>query len=250
MHTLEDQRVVVTGGSRGLGLGIVEALVAREARVTVVARDATRLGEVAKMLGVATITGDASDPRVAAAVLREVKPSALVLSNGLAPEMAPIHEQTWDAFSAVWNADVKATFHWVQEALRQPLARGSRVAILSSGAAIGGSPLSGGYAGAKRMQWFLASYANAASVELGRGIHFQAILPRQIIGDTALGRAAAAGYAKAKGVTIEQFLATFGKPLVPRQVGEHVVTILTDAAYESGTAFALRGDAGIQALDA
>ena len=57
-------------------------------------------------------------------------------------------------------------------------------------------------------------------------------------------------HAKAKGVTIEQFLATFGKPLVPRQVGEHVVTILTDAAYESGTAFALRGDAGIQALDA
>ena len=130
MHTLEDQRVVVTGGSRGLGLGIVEALVAREARVTVVARDATRLGEVAKTLGVATITGDASDPRVAAAVLREVEPSALVLSNGLAPEMAPIHEQTWDAFSAVWNADVKATFNWVQEALRQWLRQQVHAALV------------------------------------------------------------------------------------------------------------------------
>ena len=250
MQTLEDQRVVVTGGSRGLGLGIVEALVARKAKVTVVARDAARLADVAKALGVATIKGDASDPQVALAVLRDVKPSVLVLSNGHAPEMAPIHKQTWDTFSAVWNSDVKASFHWVQQALQLPLARGSRVAIMSSGAAIAGSPLSGGYAGAKRMQWLLAGYANAASAELDRGIHFQAILPRQIIGDTDLGRAAAAGYANAKGITIEQFLATFGKPLAPRQVGEHVVTILTDAAYESGTAFALRGDAGIQSLDA
>jgi NAD(P)-dependent dehydrogenase (short-subunit alcohol dehydrogenase family) len=249
MQTLEDRRVVVTGGSRGLGLGIVEALVAHQARVTVVARDAERLREVGSRLGVATIAGDASDPQLAAAVLRDVKPSVLILSNGVAPVMAPIHEQTWEDFSAVWSSDVKATFHWVQEALRQPLARGSRVAIMSSGAAIGGSPLSGGYAGAKRMQWLLAAYANGASAELGRGIHFQAILPRQIIGDTDLGRAAAAGYAKQKGITIEQFLATFGKPLAPRQVGEHLVTILTDDAHASGTAFALRGDAGIQSLD-
>lgn len=247
--TLEDKRVVVTGGSRGLGLGIVEALVARKARVTVVARDAQRLADVASRLGVATVGGDASDPQLAASVLRDVRPSVLIVSNGVSPVMAPIHEQTWTEFSAVWNADVKAAFHWVQEALRQPLARGSRVAIMSSGAAIGGSPLSGGYAGAKRMQWLLAGYANGASKELGRGIHFQAILPRQIIGDTDLGRAAAAGYAKQKGITVEQFLATFGKPLAPRQVGEHVVSILTDAAYETGTAFALRGDSGIQPLD-
>jgi NAD(P)-dependent dehydrogenase (short-subunit alcohol dehydrogenase family) len=32
---LQDERVVVTGGSRGLGLGIVEALLARGAQVTV-----------------------------------------------------------------------------------------------------------------------------------------------------------------------------------------------------------------------
>jgi NAD(P)-dependent dehydrogenase (short-subunit alcohol dehydrogenase family) len=34
---LKDKNVVVTGGSRGLGLGLVEALVAHGARVTVVA---------------------------------------------------------------------------------------------------------------------------------------------------------------------------------------------------------------------
>src|SRR5262249_58810511 len=114
MQTLEGQSVVVTGGSRGLGLGIVEALVARKAKVTVVARGAARLADVAKTLGVATIKGDASDPQVALAVLRDVKPSVLVMSNGHAPAMAPIHKQTADVVSALWNADAKATLHCVQ----------------------------------------------------------------------------------------------------------------------------------------
>ena len=37
--SLRDKTAVVTGGSRGLGLGLVEALVAHGARVTVVARE-------------------------------------------------------------------------------------------------------------------------------------------------------------------------------------------------------------------
>jgi NAD(P)-dependent dehydrogenase (short-subunit alcohol dehydrogenase family) len=41
--SLKDKTVVVTGGSRGLGLGLVEALVARDAKVTVVARGADAL---------------------------------------------------------------------------------------------------------------------------------------------------------------------------------------------------------------
>ena len=40
MIALRDRRVIVTGGSRGLGRGIVEALVAEKARVLAVARDA------------------------------------------------------------------------------------------------------------------------------------------------------------------------------------------------------------------
>jgi len=47
--TLEGQEVVVTGGSRGLGLGIVEALVAQKAHVTVVARDPERIWPAPKV---------------------------------------------------------------------------------------------------------------------------------------------------------------------------------------------------------
>lgn len=249
MDTLEGQNVVVTGGSRGIGLGIVEALVARKARVTVVARDQARLDEVAKHHGVAVIRGDVTDETVARSVLREVRPSVLVLNAGAKPGLGLIHEQTWESFSTNWNTDVKAGFHWVQEALRLPLPRGSRILLGSSGAAVNGSPLSGGYAGAKRMLWLMAGYANLAAKELDLGVHFQAILPMQIIGDTELGRAGAEGYAKRKGVSVEAFLAGFGAPLTPKKVGEHVATILTDPKYASGVAFGLKGDAGIVSLD-
>ena len=58
---LKNQIAVVTGGSRGLGLGLVEALVARGARVTVVARTASDLDRVSSRLGVATIAADVTD---------------------------------------------------------------------------------------------------------------------------------------------------------------------------------------------
>jgi NAD(P)-dependent dehydrogenase (short-subunit alcohol dehydrogenase family) len=250
MQTLEQRRVLITGGSRGLGMGVVEALVARRANVTVIARDSGHLSELKARLGVAVVPGDATDPKLAESALRQVRPSVLVLNAGATPTMAPLHEQTWESFSEIWNVDVKAAFHWIQAALRLPLERGSRVLVSSSGAAIEGSPLSGGYAGAKRMIWLMAGYATGVATDLGLGIRFQALIPRQIVGATALGRAAADAYARRKGVSTEVFLAGFGKPLSPRDFGEHVVALLTDPQYASATAFGIRGETGIQLLDA
>ena len=250
MNTLEGQKVVVTGGSRGLGLGIVEALVARKARVTVVARDQERLDEVAKRLGVDVVPGDVTDEKLAHGILADIRPTVLVLNAGATPPMGPLHELTWENFSRAWDVDVKAGFHWVQQSLRLPLPRGSRVIIGSSGAAVNGSPLSGSYAGAKRMLWLMAVYANDLAKRLDLGIRFQAIVPQQIIGDTELGRTAAEAYAKSRGVSVEAVLAGFGAPMPPRKVGDNVVSILTDPDYETGVAFGMKGGLGIVPLDA
>jgi NAD(P)-dependent dehydrogenase (short-subunit alcohol dehydrogenase family) len=250
METLEGQKAIVTGGSRGLGLGIVEALVAQKAQVTVVARDPERLAEVSTRLGVNIVRGDVTDEKLARSVLSDIRPSVLVLNAGATPPMGPLHELSWENFNRAWEVDVKAGFHWLQETLRLPLPRGSRVIIASSGAALNGSPLSGSYAGAKRMLWLMALYANDVARKLDLGIHFQAILPQQIIGDTALGRAAGEAYAKGKGVSVEIFFAGFGAPLPPRKVGDNVVSILTDPRYATGVAFGMKGDLGIVSLDA
>jgi NAD(P)-dependent dehydrogenase (short-subunit alcohol dehydrogenase family) len=250
MQTLKDQRVIVTGGSAGLGLGVVEALVERKAKVMVLARDPQRLAEVERRLGVTVVAGDITDRGLAASLLRELRPTVVVLNAGAAPEPRPLHEQTWETFSACWNSDVQGGFVWLQEILRLPLERGSRVLVSSSGAAVNGSPLSGGYAGSKRMLWLLAKYANTVSDEQNLGIKVQALVPLQMNGATSLGRHAAEAYARRKGVTVEQFLQSFGKPLPPRQYGEHVAGILTEAQYEPVLAFGLKGDTGITTLEA
>jgi len=114
------------------------------------------------------------------------------------------------------------------------------VLISSSGAAIGGSPLSGGYAGAKRMLWIMASYANGVAVEQDLGIRFQALVPQQMTAAGGVGRAGAEAYARRKGVTPEQFLAGFGKPLSAHDFGEHVAGILTEPQYEEARPSASR----------
>jgi NAD(P)-dependent dehydrogenase (short-subunit alcohol dehydrogenase family) len=246
---LKDKKVVVTGGSRGLGLGLVEALVAHGAKVTVVARDADGLGSVRARLGVATISADVTDETAAHRILSEVHPDILVLNAGAKPRMGRLDQLSWADFTAPWETDVKAGLYWMQAALNLPLKPGSRVLVGSSGAAQNGSPLSGGYAGAKRMLWFMTRYANGVSEQKGLGIRFQAIVPQQMVGDTGTGDAGSHAYADAMGVTQEAFLARFGAPMPPRQFGDHLVAVLDDPQYATGLAFGLKGDTGITVLE-
>jgi hypothetical protein len=76
-----------------------------------------------------------------------------------------------------------------------------------------------------------------------------ALLLRQIVGTTELGRTAADAYARRKGVSTQAFLEGFGTPLTARDYGEHVATALTDHRYETAQALAIRGDSGVQPLD-
>src|SRR5436190_15155818 len=246
---LKDKNALVTGGSRGLGLGLVEALVAHGAKVTVVARDADALGSVRARLGVATMSADVTDETAARRILAEVRPDILALNAGAKPPMGRLDQLSWADFTATWETDVKAGLYWMQAALNLPLKPGSRVLVGSSGAAENGSPLSGGYAGAKRMLWFMAKYANGIAKQKGLGIRFQAIVPLQIIGGTGVGDEASSAYARSIGIERETFLARFGAPLPPRRFGDHLVALLEDPQYATSVAFGLKGDTGITVLE-
>jgi NAD(P)-dependent dehydrogenase (short-subunit alcohol dehydrogenase family) len=246
---VKDSKVVVTGGSRGLGLGLVEALVAHGAKVTVVARGNEALSAARERFGVDVITADVTDEVAAHRVLGEVHPDILVLNAGAKPPMGRLDQLSWEDFSATWQTDVKGGLYWMQAALKTPLKPGSRVLVGSSGAAENGSPLSGGYAGAKRMLWLMAKYANGVSAQNKLGIRFQAIVPQQIIGNTGVGEAGASAYARAAGIGREEFLARFGAPMPPREFGEKVISVLEDAKYADGVVFGLKGDTGITMIE-
>ena len=134
---------VVTGAGRGFGRAIATALVAGGVHVVGVARHEDALDAVRDDLGdlFTSVAGDATDDALAQDVVRRYRPGLLVLNAGAAPHMAPVHEQTWESFSRNWNTDTRHAFAWTRAALREPLAPGSVVVAMSSGAVLAGSPL-------------------------------------------------------------------------------------------------------------
>ena len=187
---------LVTGASRGFGRGIATALSGAGARVVGVARDGGALDKLRAELGESftPVPADAADPMVAGALIDTYRPGVLVLNAGATPLPRPIQHHTWESFSRNWEVDVAHVFHWTREALLAPLAPGSTVVTLSSGAALFGSPLSGGYAGAKAAIRWLTAYAADESRRAGLGIRFVSVLP-QLTPETALGAVFAAAYA-------------------------------------------------------
>src|SRR5262249_3258870 len=152
-------------------------------------------------------------------------------------------------FNRAWETDVKATFQFGREALLTPLAPGSVVVIISSGAALSGSSLSGGYASAKQAQWFLGQDMQQESNNLNLGIRFIVLVPRQIVGTTDLGNKAAIRYAALQGITKDEYLDRMGSPrLTPEAVGQGVVSLLTEEAYHEGLVFGLNSH-GLSSLN-
>jgi len=96
--------------------------------------------------------------------------------------------------------------------------------VISSGAALQGSPLSGGYAGAKATQRFITGYAQEEANRAGLGITFTAVLPR-ITPLTDLGRPAVRAYAARSGQSEEEYLQQFGEPLTPEAAGAALVDL-------------------------
>lgn len=217
---------IVTGASRGFGRAIAAALSAAGTHVVGVARDRSDLDGVRDELGESFIpvVADAADPATATRLIDEHRPRTLVLCAGAAPRMAPVQDQTWTSFSENWNVDVAQAFYWIGHALRRPLAPGASVIVLSSGAALNGSPLSGGYAGAKAAVKFITGYAAAESHRAGLGIRFVSVLPR-LTPATDLGAKAVAAYAERQGVDVETYVRSSGPALGPEQAAKSVLDI-------------------------
>ena len=258
MQNLNGKRVVITGGSQGLGLAMVEALAARGANVTAISRDQAKFA-AAEQAGAAMIAGDATDATLMNSVVREEAPDVLILNAGTRLPIKPIDQLSWDEFSIVWNTDVKAGLVGIQAALHTPMKPGSRVLVMSSGAAMvlavpfikpDDLSLSGGYIGAKRMLWFMAHSANKVSRDRGLGIHFQVLAPMQLIPGTTLGHEVAAACAEIEGVSIEELvMQRYGSVLRPAQIGEQVAEILGNPRYLQGVAYGFRNDCDLQPLD-
>lgn len=220
------QAGLVVGASRGFGRGVVESLIASEMTVTGVARNRESLEDLARKTSAKIIAADATDDQATKRILSETKPNLLVLSAGTMLDLRPLHEHTWETFSRPWEVDTKITFLWVQAALRTEDGP-QHIVVFGSGAALFGSPLSGGYSGAKKMNSFIAEYAAGVASRAKREIRFHCLIP-PMSPHTEFGAAAARAYARLSGVTFEDFVKQLPSPPSPADIGAAVVALHED----------------------
>jgi NAD(P)-dependent dehydrogenase (short-subunit alcohol dehydrogenase family) len=249
MNDLSGKTTLIVGASRGLGRGIATAAAEAGASVIAVARSATTFPEPPAGAGsIHAVIADAADASVPGSLLDRYDPEVLVLVAGASPLPRPLQHHTWETFSANWHTDVRITFHWLREALLKPLRPGSRVVVISSGAAVAGSPPSGGYAGAKATQRFISGYAQDEANRADLGIRFIAVLP-QITPLTDLGRPAVQAYAARNGQTEEEYVKQLGQPLSPEVAGAAVVELVGADTATVAPGYLLTG-AGLKQLAA
>jgi NAD(P)-dependent dehydrogenase (short-subunit alcohol dehydrogenase family) len=249
LRQLVGTTAVVTGASRGFGRAISVSLVEHGALVVGVARNQALLADLREQLGDAFTpeVADVADPATATQLIAEHRPQTVVLNAGATPPVGSLRDQTWETFSTNWNVDVRHVFDFTREVLRAPLDPGSVVVSVSSGAALVGSPLSGGYAGAKATIKLISSYANLEARRLGADIRFVSVLP-QLTPATGLGKLYTEQYAALAGMSEEQFLeGRFGGALSAQQVGERITDLVMDDSY-TGPAY-LVGPKGLHSVE-
>jgi NAD(P)-dependent dehydrogenase (short-subunit alcohol dehydrogenase family) len=235
---------IVVGASRGLGRGIATAFAEAGAPVVAVSRTAATFPERSIQVEVA----DAGEATVAASLLDRHEPETVILVAGASPHMRPLQQQTWETFSVNWETDVRVAFHWLREALLKPLRPGSRVVVFSSGAALNpnGSPLSGGYAGAKATQRFLTAYARDEAERAGLDITFTALYP-YFAPETGVGEPAVRAYAARAGLSVEEYLQQQHPLVTPEIAGAALVELMRADRATVAPGYRLSG-AGLEKL--
>ncbi|WP_035857902.1 SDR family NAD(P)-dependent oxidoreductase [Cryptosporangium arvum] len=242
MKDLTGKTAVVVGASRGLGRGVAVAFAESGAQVVAVARNPVALDEVATAHeNIRPEVADGADPAAAWTLVDRYRPQFLVLVAGAVPVMHPLHQHTWETFSTNWHSDVKIAFHWLRESLLAPLDAGSRIVVVSSGAAVNGSPASGGYAGAKATQRFIANYAQAEADRAGLGLTITAVLP-QLTSAGEVGRQGIRAYAARNDQTEVAFVSQRGPLLTPEAAGATLLDLVTADPATTAPGYVLLGE--------
>ncbi|MEO8243843.1 MAG: SDR family oxidoreductase [bacterium] len=219
--------VTLIGASRGLGRHLAETFHHNGHKVLVVARGQAGLDALARDLpGLQTLAVDAAAPDAPAKVFAVQTPGILIVCGGDMPACLPFQDMDWDTFSGSWNNELQSSFNFLKAAVTGALPAGSTVLTITSGAMLQGSPISGGYAGAKKMQMFLSGYAQKEAGRAGLDLRFLTLAPARLMPATAVGAAGVKGYAAYNNTTEAGFLALMGPGQTVEQVADAVVQLI------------------------
>ncbi|EST39765.1 hypothetical protein N566_00200 [Streptomycetaceae bacterium MP113-05] len=179
-----DQRVVVTGGARGIGEALARRFATEGAHVAVNDLDADRALEVAREIAGVAVPGDASEAVRPAREALGGDIDVFCANAGVAPQGGPqAPEALWDS---AWDVNVMAHVRAARELLPGWLERGNGRFVSTVSAAglltmVGSAPYSvSKHAAYAFAEWLHLTYRH-------RGVHVHALCPQGVRTDMLRG---------------------------------------------------------------
>ncbi|MFD1859076.1 SDR family oxidoreductase [Aeromicrobium camelliae] len=174
---------IVTGASRGIGLGVAERLVADGAKVVITARKEDALKEAVAGLGednatfVAGAADDAEhqDEAIATAIERFGRLDFLVNNTGINPVYGPMIEMDLAAAEKIFRVNVLSAAAWAQKAYAAALKdNGGAIVNIASIAGLKPAPMIGMYGASKSA---VIHVTQELALELAPSIRVNAVAP-------------------------------------------------------------------------
>ena len=242
---------IVTGGGRGIGAAIAEALSQAGARVTLVGRGAQTLAQTASRLPGESFsaTADVSDPGQVAAALAAARERfgavRILVNNAGQAETAPFGKISMEMWQRLIAVNLTGTFVCAQAALPDMLAANAgRIVNIASTAALGGFRYGAAYAASKHG---VLGLTRSLALEVAeRGITVNAVCPGYV--ETDMMRAGIANVVARTGKTEEEAREFFAsqnpqkRVIQPSEVAATVMWLCSDgAAGVNGAAIPMSG---------
>ncbi len=167
---LDGKKALVTGASRGIGLGGAVALAEQGAHVVMAARNAAEIGKSAQNLRDAGFSAegislDVGDHAAMVSAIRQYGPFDVLFNNAGTNEPMPYVDVTEENFDKITDLDLKAAFFVAQEVAKGMIDQGKGGSIIHTSSQMGhvGGLERAVYCGAK---WGIEGITRASAIEL------------------------------------------------------------------------------------
>jgi len=129
--TFDNERILVTGATKGIGRATAKLLASRAARIVAFGREESELRSLAEEIGCEAHAVDLADAEATREAARSVQPIDRLVNNAGTVTLQPFLETTVEAFRHQMDVNVLACLVIAQETARSMIARGKRGTIVN-----------------------------------------------------------------------------------------------------------------------